>query len=89
MANPLFDMYANQAQPQMPQMPVMPNMTNPMQRAAYMMEAMRNPAAFVRNVFPNMPREISNDANRVLQWMQQNLGVTQQDIRNVQNQIPR
>lgn len=92
MGNPLFDMYANAGNMPM-QSPT--NMisgmrfANPMQKMGYIMQAMTNPAAFVRSVFPNMPNEISNNPNQILQWMQQTQGVTQQDIRNAENQLPR
>ena len=65
-------------------------MNNPMQMMAAAMQAMRNPQAFVRQYIPGIPDEAFNDptGNGVLQYMMNNLGVTQQDIRNVQRQMP-
>lgn len=61
---------------------------NPMQRIGQIMQAMRNPAAFVRQHL-NIPDQIANDPNAILQYMQTNMGVTQQDIQNAASQIPR
>lgn len=83
--NPLYNMmYGNSG------MPVsQPMFQNPIQKANYIMQAMTNPAAFVRQVIPNLPPEISYDPNQILQWMQQNGMVTQQDIQNAMSQMPR
>ena len=99
MPNPLYNMLmggqppmqAPMMQPQPMQQPMMSGMrfANPMQKMSYIMQAMQNPAAFVRQNLPGIPQEISNDPNRILQFMQQNMGVTQQDIMNAQSQIPR
>ena len=92
---PLYEMLMggnmNQPAPQMqPQVPMMSGMRfqNPMQKMNYIMQAMRNPAAFVKQHLPNIPDQIANDPNQILQYMQQNMGVTQQDILNAQSQIP-
>lgn len=64
---------------------------NPIQKMNSIMQAMRNPAAFVRQNLPGIPEEAFNDptGNAVLQYMQQHMGVTAQDIRNAMNAIPR
>lgn len=64
---------------------------NPFQKMNYIMQAIRNPAAFVRQNLPGIPEEAFNDptGNGVLQYMRQNLGVTDQDIQNAANQMPR
>ena len=64
---------------------------NPMQRMSQMMQAMQNPMAFVRQNLKGIPEELFNDptGNSILQYMQSNMGVTQQDIRNAESQIPR
>lgn len=81
-------------QPGMPQqMPVnqIPQFASPMQKMGAMMQAMRNPAQFVRQRLPQIPEEAFNDpsGNAVLQYMMNNMGVTQQDVQNAMNQIPR
>lgn len=62
---------------------------NPFQRFGEMMAAMRNPMAFVKQKFPDIPDQILNDPNQVLRYMQQNCGVTDQDIQMAASQIPR
>jgi len=96
MNHPLQQMLAQMSWQQMPtaqpqQMTSgIPQFQNPIQKMNYIMQAMRNPAAFVKQHIPNMPDEVLRDptGNSALQYMQQNMGVTQQDIMNAQNQIP-
>lgn len=73
------------------QAPRMPMMPNPMQRMSQVMQAMQNPMAFVRQNLKGIPEELFNDptGNAILQYMQNNMGVTQQDIQNAASQIPR
>ncbi len=78
-------------QPQtQPMISGIPQFANPMQKMNYLMQAMRNPAAFVKQHIPNIPDEVLRDptGNSTLQYMQQNMGVTQQDIMNAQAQLP-
>ena len=79
-------------QPQMAQQSTYgaPAFQNPMQKVNYIMQAMRNPAAFVRQNLPGIPADAFNDptGNTVLQYMQSNMGVTQQDIQRAASQIP-
>lgn len=67
-----------------------PSFQNPIQKMNYIMQAMRNPAAFVRQHLPGIPADAFNDptGNAVLQYMQQNMGLTQQDIQRAASQIP-
>lgn len=67
-----------------------PQFVNPLQKMNYIMQAMRNPAQFVREHVSGIPESAFNDptGNGVLNYMQQNMGVTNQDIVNAQNQIP-
>lgn len=76
-------------QMQRPQMPM--GYHNPLQMMQSFAMAMRNPAAFVKQNLPGIPEQAFNDptGNSVLQYMMQNLGVTQQDIQNAANQMPR
>lgn len=68
-----------------------PQVMNPMQMMGNVMQAMRNPMAFVRQRLPGIPEEVFKDptGNGVLQYMMQNMGVTQQDVQNAANQIPK
>ena len=76
--------------PQQPMISGMPQFANPIQKMNYIMQAMQNPAQFVRQHLSGIPEQAFNDptGNAVLQYMQQNMGVTQQDIQNAASQIP-
>ena len=76
--NPLYDaMMTNQPTPM-----------NPLMKMQYMMQAMRNPAAFVRQAFPDIPVEIQNNPNQILQYLQQTRHISNQQIQNLINQNP-
>ena len=49
-------------------------MMNPMQQAQYIMNAMRNPVAFVSEQFPDVPENIRNNPNAVLNYLSQTRG---------------
>ena len=66
-----------------------PQFANPMQKMAYIMQAMTNPAAFVRQKFPDIPNEITNNPGQILQFLQQTRGITDAQVQAVANQIPR
>lgn len=89
MVNPLFQQFfgggmPSPQPPQMPQMPQMPNQ-NPMQMMANVMRAMMNPAAFVKQYFPDIPDNIQNDPNQVFNYLQQTRPqVTGQQIQQAQ-----
>lgn len=91
--NPLYNMLMSGGMPgqQAPTMSGGPQFQNPMQRINYIMQAMRNPAQFVRQNLKGIPEQAFNDptGNTVLQYMMNNMGVTQQDVRNAAGQIPR
>ena len=62
---------------------------NPMEKMQYMMQAMTNPAAFVKRAIPDLPDAIANNPQQILQYLQQTRGVTDADIQAAQRQIPR
>lgn len=64
-----------------------PQPMNPMQRMQAVMNAMQNPAAFLKQKFPDIPDEILNDPNRILSYLQQTRGISNQDIQRVQSQM--
>jgi hypothetical protein len=47
------------------------------------MSAMQNPAAFLKQRFPDIPDEIMYDPNRIMQYLQQTRGITDQEIQQV------
>lgn len=62
-----------------------PSFNNPMQKVQYILQAMTNPAAFVRQQFPDIPVEIQNDPNQVFNYLQQTRGqVSQNQIQQAQ-----
>lgn len=95
--HPLFNMLQNgaggQPQPQSQQPPISggPQFQNPVQKMKYILQAMQNPAQFVRQSIPNIPEEAFRDptGNAVLSYMMNNMGVTQQDVQRVSGQIPK
>lgn len=88
--NPLYQQIMGAAAPQNGMTAGM-QFTNPIQKMNYIMQAMRNPSAFVRQHLPNIPDQAYSDptGNGVLQYMIQNFGVTQQDIQNAARQMPK
>ena len=74
--NPLYQMFSGMMN-NMPQ--------NPMQRA---IQAMINPAAFVKQVFPDIPPQIQNDPNQILSYLQQTKNISNSDIQNLVSQYP-
>lgn len=47
---------------------------NPIQQANYIMQAMRNPVAFVKEQFPDVPDNIINNPNVVLDYLKKTRG---------------
>ena len=100
MSHPLQQLLAQQmfgqATAQAPSVPQrqmvsgIPQFANPLQKMSYIMQAMQNPAQFVREHVSGIPESAFNDptGNGVLNYMRQNMGVTQQDVMNAQSQIP-
>ena len=66
-----------------------PQFANPIQKMDYILQAMRNPAQFVRQAIPDLPDNIANDANQILQYLKQTRGVTDQQIQMAARLIPR
>lgn len=56
---------------------------NPMQKMQYIMNAMTNPAAFVKQQFPDIPENIQNDPNEILRYLQRTRGISDQQIQQI------
>ena len=54
-----------------------------MQKMQYIMNAMANPAAFVKQQFPDIPENIQNNPNEILRYLQQTRGITDQQIQQI------
>ena len=61
---------------------------NPMQKVQFILNAMRNPAAFAKEQFPDIPDEISNDSNAILNYLQKTRGISRNQIQQINNQNP-
>ena len=85
MANPLFDMLKGQmsVQPQ-----IRTQTSAPFQRFNMLMQAIRNPQAFAKEAFPDIPDNISGDPNQILQYLQRTRNVSNEQIQNIMNQFP-
>ena len=67
---------------------VMPPVNQPLQRATAMMQAMRNPSAFVKQQFPDIPDNIANDPDRILGYLQRTRGISNDQIQQILSQYP-
>lgn len=61
---------------------------NPVQKANFIMQAMMNPAAIVKQAFPDIPAEIQNNPTQILSYLQQTRNISNQQIQNLANQHP-
>lgn len=75
--------------PMNPQSQQYPVFQNPIQKAAYIMKALTNPAAFVKQAFPDVPDGIANDPVQVRNYLMQSRGISEQQINQLLNQYPR
>lgn len=65
-----------------------PSFQNPVQKAAFIMQALTNPAAFVKQQFPDVPDGILNDPVQVRNYIQQSRGISDQQLMQYLNQYP-
>ena len=90
--NPLYQQYGmGQAQPMtapQPQSFSPPVFQNPMQRMNYIMQAMTNPARFVKERFNDIPDQISGDPNQILDYLRRTRGITDEQMQQTINQMP-
>lgn len=61
----------------------MPQRMSPMQVIQLASNAMRNPQAFVKENFPDIPDNIQNDPNAILRYLQQSRGISDQQLQQV------
>lgn len=88
--NPLYQSLMNMGMPvQQPTSFSGMTFQNPMQKMQYIMQAMTNPAAFVRQAIPDIPPEIANNPNQILQYLQKTRGISNEQIQQAAMQIPR
>lgn len=65
-----------------------PVFQNPIQKAAYIMQALTNPAAFVKQAFPDVPDGIANDPVQIRNYLMQSRGISEQQLQQMINQYP-
>lgn len=82
----MMDLFGGGMTPK-PAAPSFANPMNPMQRMQMVMSAMQNPAAFVKQKFPDIPDQYMNNPSMIMQYLQRTRGITQQDIQNAQTQM--
>lgn len=70
-------------------MPRMAPVMTPIQKMNTIMQAMRNPAQFVKQQFPDIPDTMMNDPNQVLQYLQQTRNISNDQLAMLMNQFPR
>lgn len=85
--NPLYSMLMGQQNSQ-PQMSA-PAFQSPIQKANYIFQALSNPAAFVKQQFPDVPDDISSDPGKILQYLQETRHISNDQISQIMNQFPR
>jgi hypothetical protein len=85
--NNWYDRISQPAVPQMQQSQG-PVFQNPIQKAAYIMQALTNPAAFVKREFPDVPDGIVNDPVQIRNYLMQSRGISEQQLQQMINQYP-
>lgn len=60
---------------------------NPFQQMQQVMSVMRNPAAFLKQRFPDIPDNIMHDPNQIMQYLQQTRGITDQQIQQAMQAV--
>lgn len=83
----LYQMLNGNVQPASPMNLNIPKAPNMFQMMGQFAQAMQNPAAFIIQRFPDIPAEIQNDPNKILAYLQQTRGITNQDIQQLYNNI--
>lgn len=59
------------------------NMINAYQKVNQIMQSMQNPAAFVKQQFPDIPDNILNDPNQILHYLQQTRNISNEQIQQM------
>ena len=87
MANPLYQQLFGGGVPAPGASPSFSARPNPIRMITGIMQAMANPAAFVKQNFPDIPDGIKNDPNQVFNYLQQTRPqVSNQQIQEAQQQ---
>lgn len=79
-----------QQQLSIPQSGYAPMFNNPIQKVNYILQTLRNPAAFVKQQFPDVPDSILNSGNseQILRYIQQTRGIDNGLLQQILGQYP-
>jgi len=69
--------------------PPVQSVTTPIQRMNQVMQAMHNPMPVILQAFPDIPMYMRNDPNQMIQYLKQTRHISDQEIQNTMNQIPK
>ena len=61
---------------------------NPLQKANYILRTLTNPAAFVKQQFPDIPDSMMNDPRQILGYIQETRGINNNQIQQILGQFP-
>ena len=87
--NPLYQqLLGGTAQRSTPQSGQAPVFNNPIQKANYILRTLTNPAAFVKQQFPDVPDNLMNDPNQILGYLQQTRGIDTNQLQQILGQFP-
>ena len=64
-------------------------MKNAMAQMGNLMQQMQNPQQLVQRIIPDVPKEIMNDPNQIINWLQQTGRITPQQIQQAQMMMGR
>lgn len=86
--NPLYQQMLGQMMPQQ-QSGYAPMFNNPIQKVNYILRTLTNPAAFVKQQFPDVPDNILNSGNseQILGYIQQTRGIDNNQLRQILGQF--
>lgn len=87
MNNPWYNSVNGGSSAQQPRPSQQPAAMNPFQKMQRVMQAMQNPLNAVRQLYPDVPANMT-DPNQIMRYVMQSRGVTDQDLQNVAGQIP-
>lgn len=59
--------------------------SNPIQRFQCVLQAMRNPAIFVKQTFPDIPDQIMNDPSQILSYLQRTRGISNDQLQKMKS----
>ena len=87
MANPLYNMITGFQQNMPSNYSTPTNSLSPMNKISAVMQAMNNPAQFVKKAFPDIPEYMQNNPQQILQYLQQTRNIPNETIQKLTNML--